>query len=47
MCFAYGAAWIATSTAVIYGIHLTGNELCLWALFIPAMISINPKSGKD
>lgn len=43
---AYAAAWIATSSAVIAGIYLTGSAWCLWALLIPAMIRITRKDDK-
>ena len=38
---AYAAAWIATASAVIAGIYLTGSAWCLLALLIPLGISVN------
>lgn len=42
---AYGLAWISTAIAVSIGIFYTKSAYCLWAMFIPAGISI--KSSKD
>lgn len=47
MWFAYAAAWISTSAAVIAGIYLTGSAWCLWALFIPAMIRVTHKDDSN
>lgn len=31
-------AWICTAIAVILGLIITKHPVCLWALFIPALI---------
>lgn len=36
----YATAWIGTSAAVIAGMYFTGSANCLWALLIPAMVSV-------
>lgn len=38
---AYAAAWIATGTAVGISIFVTKDNSSLWALFIPALLSIS------
>ena len=40
MWIGYAAAWISTAVAVIAGVCFTGSAWCLWALLIPALISM-------
>lgn len=42
---AYGLAWISTAIAVSIGLYYTKSANCLWAMFIPACVSV--KSNKD
>lgn len=44
---AYAFAWIATALAVIAGILITKESGCLWAMFIPALISVKNKSDEE
>lgn len=37
---AYASAWIATAIAVIFAIKYTESIWCLWALLIPACVSV-------
>jgi len=37
---AYGMMWVATAAAVCIGLWLTQNPNCLWALLIPALVSL-------
>lgn len=39
----YAAAWIATSAAVITGIVVTKSLIPIWAMLIPATLSIKTK----
>lgn len=38
--FAYACIWIATAAAVIFAIHATESAVPLWAMILPALISI-------
>jgi len=38
---AYGMAWVSTAIATSVGIYYTKDVDCLWAMLIPAMISIS------
>ena len=40
---AWGMAWVATAVAVSVGIYYTKSANCLWAMLIPAMVSIKYK----
>lgn len=40
MTIAYASAWIATAIAVIFAIKYTESIWCLWALLIPACVSV-------
>jgi len=42
---AYAVAWIATSFAVGVGIYITQNPICLFAMLIPAGISLNVRTS--
>lgn len=44
--FAYAMVWLSTALAAIAGMYFTHSAWCLWALILPACISIK-KSGKD
>ncbi len=43
----YAAAWLATSIAVCTGIFVTKSLVALWAMLIPAMISIDNKNKNN
>jgi len=51
MALAYSMTWIATAIATSVGIYYTKDASCLWAMLIPAMISMkfrnNTKNDKD
>jgi hypothetical protein len=44
---AYGMTWAATAIATSVGLYYTKNADCLWAMLIPAMISLKPSSNKN
>ena len=37
-CFIVGIAWVMVGLAVAYGLYLTNNPKCLWALTIPLFL---------
>lgn len=39
----FACAWLGTAIAVSIGILITGSEVCLWAMLIPAMLSTSNK----
>lgn len=41
---AYAFAWISTAIAVIVAVWITKNPNCLWALLLPAGITISHSS---
>lgn len=43
---AYAMIWISVATAVSVGIIATGNLGALWALFIPAFVSLSGNDSK-
>lgn len=46
--FAYAMAWLSTALAAIAGMYFTHSAWCLWALLLPACISIKTdKNGKE
>jgi hypothetical protein len=45
MWIAYAAAWLSTGTAVSFGIYYTHSASCLWALMIPAALSLMNRHG--
>lgn len=50
MCFAYTAyalMWIAASAAVLGAVYITHSGWCLWALLLPACVSLKYRGGKD
>ena len=44
---AYATAWIATAIAIIFAIKYTGSAWCLWALLIPACVSIEINTSNE
>lgn len=42
---AYGMAWLSTSIAVCVAIYITKSAMPLWAMLLPACISL--KTSKD
>ena len=44
---AYASAWIATAIAVIFAIKYTESIWCLWALLIPACVSIEINTSNE
>jgi len=48
MTTAYACTWLSTAIAVSFGIYITKNANCLWALLIPACINFsNSKNSED
>ena len=45
MWIAYACVWIATSASVGIGILVTKSLTPLWAMIIPAMVSVSSKSA--
>lgn len=45
--FAYVMAWVSTAAAVCYGVTVTGSAWCLWALLLPACLSITKKNDDE
>lgn len=43
---AYAMIWVSVATAVSVGIITTGSIGALWALFIPAFVSLSGTEGK-
>ena len=43
--FAYAMAWVSTAIVTSVGIYFTSSAWCLWAMILPAFISL--KSKKD
>ncbi|WP_158081709.1 hypothetical protein [Paenibacillus selenitireducens] len=47
MTTAYAFIWISCSTAITAGIVVTGSLAPLWALLIPAMISVSARTEDE
>ena len=45
--FAYAMIWLSTSVAVSFGVYFTHSAWCLWALLIPACISVSKDKESD
>lgn len=45
MWIAYAAAWLSTGAAVSFGVYYTHSANCLWALVIPALLSVTNRRG--
>lgn len=46
-CIAYATAWVATAAAVSFGIYVTHSPSCLWAMLLPACISMRTNSKDE
>lgn len=45
--FAYAMAWVSTAIATSIGIYFTGSAWCLWAMILPACISLKSSKKDD
>lgn len=44
---AYAIMWVAASAAILGAVYITHSAWCLWALLIPATVSLKYTSDKD
>lgn len=42
---AYSIMWMSVAAATAYGLYLTKNPNCLWALIIPTFMSFRNRGG--
>ena len=47
MAIAYASTWITTAVVVIFAIKYTESNWCLWALLIPACVSIEINTSNE
>ena len=47
MAIAYASTWITTAIVVIFAIKYTESIWCIWALLIPACVSIEINTSNE